>query len=113
MRHVFTDSNPMQIHRHMATAYAHFRFGFLEKKPMTKEMADKYDKAQADKKAAYTVPQRVRDEGCHYGKYMIEDEIDFIMTKENAVFFWAHMRESMAILSAYNLVHETSEERGQ
>ena len=80
---------------------------------MTPEMADGYDKKQEEKTAAYKVPDHVRKDGCHYGRYLKEEEHDFIMTKENVVFFWAHMRAALAILAAHNLVFETSEEKTQ
>ena len=73
MRHVFTRGNPMEIHHQMAVAYAHFVPGFLAKKLMTPEMADAYDKAQEEKTAKYKVPEQVRKDGCHYGRYLKEE----------------------------------------
>ena len=75
---------------------------------MTETLADAYDASQSTNVAKYKVPQHVRDAGCHYGRQLKEDEI--IMQQEDVVFFYAHMRASVAVLSAYNLAHETSAE---
>ena len=95
----------------MATAYDHFQQGFLTKQLMTKKVADDYDAAQSPKNAQYKIPQLVRDAECHFGRFLKEDESNFIMQKEDVIFFWAHMRASMAILAAYDLAHATSDEK--
>ena len=113
MRHVFTKGDPMQIHHAMATAYAHFVTGFLQKVQMTQEQMDDYDERQSGKNGEFKVPEAVRKAGCHYGRYLKPGEYDFIMTKENVVFFWAHMRAALAIMAAHNLVFETGEDKKQ
>ena len=113
MQQVFTKGDPMEIHHHMAVAYAHFVPGFLEKVPMSQEEMDEHDLKQSAKYGKFKVPAGVREAGCHYGRYLKKGEYDFIMTKENVVFFWAHMRAALAIMSAHNLVFETGEDKKQ
>ena len=111
MREIFTKGDPMEIHHAMAVTYAHLVPGFLDKVAMTQKEMDEYDKWQSLKAGEYKVPKGVREAGCHYGRYMKKGEYDFIMTKENVVFFFAHMRAALAIMSAHNLVFETGEEK--
>ena len=107
MRETFTRGDPMEIHHAMAVTYAHFVPGFLT---MTQAEMDDYDEKQKGKRGDFKVPQGVREAGCHYGRYLKKGEYYFIMTKENVVFFFAHMRAALAIMSAHNLVFETGED---
>ena len=113
MRAIFTKGDPMEIHHAMAVTYAHLVPGFLDKVTMSQKEMNEYDEWQALKGGEFKVPKGVREAGCHYGRYMKKGEYDFIMTKENVVFFFAHMRAALAIMSAHNLVFETGEDKKQ
>ena len=80
---------------------------------MTQQDMDEYDEWQSSKRGEFKVPDGVRKAGCHYGRYFKKEEYVFIMTKENVVFFWAHMRAALAIMSAHDLVFETGEDKKQ